>query len=80
MKVTVLGAGYMGSAMATVAKMRGQNVHLWGTWRDDALLDTQAPQARKHPRLGLALTGITLPPEQGAGERARRTRSSWCTA
>src|SRR5579864_6186028 len=39
MRVVVLGAGYMGSAMAVVAKRRGHDVRLWGTWLDDALLD-----------------------------------------
>ena len=59
MKVTVLGAGYMGSAMATVAKMRGHEVHLWGTWLDDALLEA-CERGEKHPRLGLVLEGIAL--------------------
>jgi glycerol-3-phosphate dehydrogenase (NAD(P)+) len=59
MKVTVLGAGYMGSAMATVAKMRGHDVRLWGTWLDDSLLDA-CIGGGKHPKLGLALTGIAL--------------------
>ena len=50
MKVTVLGAGYMGSAMAEVAAMRGHDVRLWGTWLDDAML---APvlAGEAHPRL-----------------------------
>ena len=39
MRVTVLGAGYMGSAMAEVAAMRGHDVRLWGTWLDDALVE-----------------------------------------
>jgi glycerol-3-phosphate dehydrogenase (NAD(P)+) len=59
MKVTVLGAGYMGSAMATVAAMRGHEVHLWGTWLDDALLDP-CERGEKHPRLGLELRGMTI--------------------
>ncbi len=59
MKVTVLGAGYMGSAMATVAKLRGHQVTLWGTWLDDALLET-CERGELHPRLGLTLDGITL--------------------
>jgi len=59
MKVTVLGAGYMGSAMATVAKQRGHEVKLWGTWLDDALLDA-CQRGGPHPRLGLALEGIAL--------------------
>jgi glycerol-3-phosphate dehydrogenase (NAD(P)+) len=59
MKVTVLGAGYMGSAMATVAKLRGHQVTLWGTWLDDALLEP-CERGELHPRLGLTLDGITL--------------------
>ncbi len=39
MRVTVLGAGYMGSAMASVASRRGHDVRLWGTWLDDAMLE-----------------------------------------
>lgn len=57
MRVTVLGAGYMGSAMATVARMRGHDVRLWGTWLDDPLLDA-CENGGEHPRLRLPLTGI----------------------
>jgi glycerol-3-phosphate dehydrogenase (NAD(P)+) len=59
MRITVLGAGYMGSAMATVAARRGHEVRLWGTWLDDALLDP-CERGEPHPRLGLPLPGITL--------------------
>jgi glycerol-3-phosphate dehydrogenase (NAD(P)+) len=59
MKVTVLGAGYMGSAMAIVANMRGHEVHLWGTWLDDAIMDV-CERGERHPRLGLPLSGIAL--------------------
>ncbi len=59
MRITVLGAGYMGSAMATVAARRGHEVRLWGTWLDDAMLDP-CERGEPHPRLGLPLTGITL--------------------
>jgi glycerol-3-phosphate dehydrogenase (NAD(P)+) len=50
MRVTVLGAGYMGSAMAEVAAMRGHDVRLWGTWLDDALV-AAVEEGRDHPRL-----------------------------
>src|SRR5262245_47118114 len=50
MRVTVLGAGYMGSAMAEVAAMRGHDVRLWGTWLDDAMIDAVMAKA-DHPRL-----------------------------
>jgi len=59
MRVTVLGAGYMGSAMACVAKRRGHDVKLWGTWLDDAMLDP-CERGEPHPRLKLKLDGITL--------------------
>ncbi len=50
MRVTVLGAGYMGSAMACVAARRGHEVRLWGTWLDDAL-PSRASAGEPHPRL-----------------------------
>jgi glycerol-3-phosphate dehydrogenase (NAD(P)+) len=59
MRVTVLGAGYMGSAMAIVARRRGHDVRLWGTWLDDALLDVCAGGG-PHPRLKLPLDGISI--------------------
>ena len=59
MRVTVLGAGYMGSAMAKVAAMRGHSVRLWGTWLDDALLDV-CDRGEPHPRLLLPLDDLTL--------------------
>src|ERR1700712_1791216 len=57
MRITVLGAGYMGSAMATVARMRGHDVRLWGTWLDGAMLDA-VEAGGEHPRLKLRLDGI----------------------
>ena len=59
MRVVVLGAGYMGSAMAVVAKHRGHDVRLWGTWLDDAMLDP-CERGEAHPRLKLPLDGIAL--------------------
>jgi glycerol-3-phosphate dehydrogenase (NAD(P)+) len=59
MRVTVLGAGYMGSAMACVARRRGHEVRLWGTWLDDAMLEP-CERGQPHPRLGLPLDGMTL--------------------
>lgn len=50
MRVTVLGAGYMGSAMAEVAAMRGHDVRLWGTWLDDAMI-APVEEGKDHPRL-----------------------------
>ena len=57
MRVTVLGAGYMGSAMAKVAAMRGHDVRLWGTWLDEAML-APLDRGEVHPRLKLTLEGI----------------------
>jgi len=59
MRITVLGAGYMGSAMATVAMKRGHDVRLWGTWLDDDLLDA-VERGDVHPRLRLKLDGMRL--------------------
>lgn len=59
MRVTVLGAGYMGTAMAKVAHDRGHEVVLWGTWLDDPMLDP-VERGEEHPRLRLRLPGIRL--------------------
>jgi glycerol-3-phosphate dehydrogenase (NAD(P)+) len=59
MRVTVLGAGYMGSAMACVAQRRGHEVRLWGTWLDDAMLEP-CERGEPHPRLKRELGGIAL--------------------
>jgi glycerol-3-phosphate dehydrogenase (NAD(P)+) len=59
MRVTILGAGYMGSAMACVARRRGHEVRLWGTWLDDAMLEP-CERGEPHPRLKLRLDGIAL--------------------
>jgi len=54
--VTILGAGAMGSALATPLRERGHEVRLWGTWLDDDLLDA---------------VGRHLPGTQGSGTVAR---------
>jgi glycerol-3-phosphate dehydrogenase (NAD(P)+) len=54
MRVTVLGAGYMGGAMAQVAAMSGHEVRLWGTWLDDALVEA-VEKKQDHPRLKMKL-------------------------
>jgi glycerol-3-phosphate dehydrogenase (NAD(P)+) len=59
MRITVLGAGYMGSAMAKVAHMRGHDVRLWATWLDDDLV-APVERGEPHPRLQLPLTGIRV--------------------
>lgn len=50
MRVTVLGAGYMGSAMAEVAALQGHEVRLWGTRLDDAMIGA-VERGQEHPRL-----------------------------
>jgi glycerol-3-phosphate dehydrogenase (NAD(P)+) len=59
MRVTVLGAGYMGSALARVAQQRGHEVRLWGTWLDDAMLEP-CERGEPHPKLKVPLDGIAL--------------------
>jgi glycerol-3-phosphate dehydrogenase (NAD(P)+) len=50
--VTILGAGAMGSALATPAVAAGNRVRLWGTWLDgDVLAELRA--GRPHPRTGV---------------------------
>lgn len=68
MRVTVLGAGYMGSAMAQVAAMRGHDVRLWGTWLDDALVEAVEKKV-DHPRLRMTLDPRVVP--MRAAELAR---------
>jgi glycerol-3-phosphate dehydrogenase (NAD(P)+) len=60
MRVTVLGAGYMGSAMAHVAAMSGHDVRLWGTWLDDALIEA-VEKKQNHPRLEMKLDPRIVP-------------------
>jgi glycerol-3-phosphate dehydrogenase (NAD(P)+) len=53
-KITVLGAGAMGSALATPFRAAGWEVALWGTWLDDHLLEACAA-GRPHPRTEVPL-------------------------
>lgn len=48
-KVTVLGAGAMGSAICNPLVKAGWDVHLWGTWLDDHLIDA-IEAGEPHPR------------------------------
>ena len=58
--VTILGAGAMGSALATPAAAAGNRVRLWGTWLDDDLL-AELRAGRPHPRTGVPLAaGVGL--------------------
>lgn len=57
--VTILGAGAMGSAMATPFREAGHEVRLWGTHLDDALLDA-CSKGLPHPRTGVPLAAGTV--------------------
>jgi glycerol-3-phosphate dehydrogenase len=60
--VTILGAGAMGSALATPAAAAGNRVRLWGTWLDDDLL-AGLRAGRPHPRTGVPpAPGVALHP------------------
>jgi glycerol-3-phosphate dehydrogenase (NAD(P)+) len=50
--LTILGAGAMGSALATPAVTAGNRVRLWGTWLDEAIL-AELRARRPHPRTGV---------------------------
>ncbi len=53
-RVAILGAGAMGSALATPYRAAGWDVALWGTWLDDHLLAACAA-GDPHPRTGVPL-------------------------
>jgi glycerol-3-phosphate dehydrogenase (NAD(P)+) len=58
--VAILGAGAMGSALATPAAAAGNRVRLWGTWLDGRLL-AELRAGRPHPRTGVPLApGVSL--------------------
>lgn len=48
--LTVLGAGAMGTALCKPLIESGWEVHLWGTWLDDHLLDC-IKKGEPHPRI-----------------------------
>ena len=54
MRVTILGAGFMGSALTVPAADNGHAVSLWGTHLDDHLIAAVRAGA-PHPKLKLAL-------------------------
>ncbi len=53
-RVAILGAGAMGSALATPYRAAGWDVALWGTWLDDHLL-AACRAGEPHPRTGVLL-------------------------
>lgn len=52
--ITILGAGYMGSALTIPATDNGHRVGLWGTWLDDHLVEA-LQRGEPHPKLRLRL-------------------------
>ena len=58
MNITILGAGAMGSALATPLLTAGWDVRLWGTWLDDHLLDA-CERGEPHPRTKVPLPAGT---------------------
>ena len=57
--ITILGAGAMGSALATPLRERGHEVRLWGTWLDDHLLDA-VEAGKPHPRTNVHVPDDTV--------------------
>lgn len=57
-RATVLGAGAMGSALATPLRAAGWEVNLWGTWLDDHLLKA-CRDHEPHPRTGVPVAAGT---------------------
>ncbi|MBI3875376.1 MAG: NAD(P)-binding domain-containing protein, partial [Verrucomicrobia bacterium] len=73
MKITVLGAGAWGTALAKLLQQGGNSVTLWG--HDDAHLD----QTRRSGRNERYLPGIDLPRELGfESDAAKATDGSDC--
>jgi len=56
--VTILGAGAMGSALASPFRDAGWDVRLWGTWLDDPLI-TACRRGEPHPRTRVPLAAGT---------------------
>lgn len=54
-RITILGAGAMGTALTTPLTRNGQEVRLWGTELDVALL-AELRAGRPHPRIGVSVT------------------------
>jgi glycerol-3-phosphate dehydrogenase (NAD(P)+) len=57
--VTILGAGAMGSALATPLIAAGHSVRLWGTHLDDHLIDA-IEGGRPHPRTNVLVPSAAL--------------------
>jgi len=53
-RITILGAGFMGSALTIPASHNRHQVALWGTWLDDPLIEA-VRRGEPHPKLRLSL-------------------------
>ena len=51
-RVTIIGAGDMGTALVTPLAHNGHDVRLWGTERDGAIIEALRA-GNLHPRLGI---------------------------
>lgn len=60
MKITVLGAGFMGSALTVPASDNGHRVALWGTHLDGDIIEALRVGA-PHPKLRVRLPGGVVP-------------------
>lgn len=74
MRVAVLGAGAMGTALALHLRRRGHRVRLWGTPRDGPVLEALAA-GEPHPGLGVRVAAERVKPgttEEDFRKRLRR--------
>ncbi len=55
-RVTIMGAGDMGTALVIPLAHNGHEVRLWGTERDDAII-AALRAGKAHPRLGISIPG-----------------------
>jgi glycerol-3-phosphate dehydrogenase (NAD(P)+) len=70
-RIAILGAGFMGSALAIPAADNGHRVALWGTHLDGALIDA-VRAGRPHPKLGVRLPDAVEPfPADGLADALR---------
>lgn len=53
-KITILGAGAMGSGLANAMVRAGWETNLWGTWLDDHLIDA-IEAGTPHPRIDVVI-------------------------
>ncbi|HSD50100.1 MAG TPA: glycerol-3-phosphate dehydrogenase [Candidatus Methylomirabilis sp.] len=67
-RITILGAGFMGSALTFPATDNGHQVALWGTWLDDHLVEA-VRRGEPHPKLRLPLPpGVRVHPHTQLAE------------